>query len=47
MNNTFKKQKFSPFSRKIRNDIKQNSQHIYDKNSANDNKDNNYFDKFY
>ena len=45
MNSTFKKQKFSPFSRKIRNDIKQISQHIYDKNSTNDNKDNNDINK--
>lgn len=45
MNNTFKKQKFSPFSRKIRNDIKQISHHIYDKNSTNNNKDNNDINK--
>ena len=45
LSNSFKKQKFSPFSRKIRNDIKQISQHIYDKNSSNNNKDNNDINK--
>ena len=45
MNNAFKRQKFSPFSRKIRNDIKQISHHIYEKNSTNNNKDNNDINK--
>ena len=45
MDNAFKRQKFSPFSRKIRNDIKQISHHIYDKNSTNNNKDNNDINK--